>query len=59
MLRSAREARVGAGETVISRWHGTRHFYAILHGTVEIRRDTARLRELGPGEFFGELAALD
>jgi aromatic-L-amino-acid/L-tryptophan decarboxylase len=56
---SARELNVGTGEAVIQRWQGTRHFYAIVSGTVEIHRGQEQVRELGPGDFFGELAALD
>ena len=59
VMRSAQERRVDSGETVVERWHGTRSFYAILEGTVAIERDGERLRELGAGDFFGELAALD
>jgi aromatic-L-amino-acid/L-tryptophan decarboxylase len=56
---SARAVAAGAGETVIGLWRGTRNFYVILAGTVAVSRDEELLRELGPGEFFGELAALD
>jgi glutamate/tyrosine decarboxylase-like PLP-dependent enzyme len=56
---SARELRADSGATVIHRWHGTRHFYTIVAGTVEIRGDGEMRRALGPGDFFGELAALD
>ncbi|HEY3727436.1 MAG TPA: aminotransferase class I/II-fold pyridoxal phosphate-dependent enzyme [Solirubrobacteraceae bacterium] len=56
---SARELRTASGETVVHRWHGTRHFYTIVSGAVEIRADGELVRELGPGDFFGELAALD
>jgi aromatic-L-amino-acid decarboxylase len=56
---SAREIRARPGETVIHRWHGSRHFYTIVAGRVDISGDDGVLRELGPGEFFGELAALD
>ncbi|HEY2772357.1 MAG TPA: aminotransferase class V-fold PLP-dependent enzyme [Solirubrobacteraceae bacterium] len=60
VLGSARERMVSPGETVISRWQGTRHFYAIVDGAMEIRGEQNRpIRALGPGEFFGELAALD
>jgi aromatic-L-amino-acid decarboxylase len=59
VMRSASEIRVDEGETVVKRWHGTRRFYAILDGTVEIQREGERLAELATGEFFGELAALD
>jgi aromatic-L-amino-acid/L-tryptophan decarboxylase len=59
LLSSAHELVVEAGQTVIHRWQGTRHFYAIVDGTIEIRTGDDGVRELGPGEFFGELAALD
>ena len=57
--RAAHSMAVAAGETVIRRWEGTRHFYTIVAGTVKITTDLEELRELGPGEFFGEVAALD
>jgi aromatic-L-amino-acid decarboxylase len=56
--RSARELEVEAGGVVIHRWEGTRNFYVILAGGVGIELDEHRV-ELGPGQFFGELAALD
>jgi len=59
VVRSGLEVALEPGQTVIDRWQGTRSFYLILAGTVEIRIGEERVRELGPGEFFGELAALD
>jgi glutamate/tyrosine decarboxylase-like PLP-dependent enzyme len=59
VVKSAREVRARAGETVVARWHGSRHLYAILSGRVEVVGDGERLRTMGPGEVFGELAALD
>jgi aromatic-L-amino-acid decarboxylase len=59
VLRSGREVEVPAGEAVIQRWQGTRNFYVILEGSVEIEVGDERLAELGRGQFFGELAALD
>ena len=37
----------------------TRDLYVILSGTVEVLADGQTLATLGPGEFFGELAAID
>jgi glutamate/tyrosine decarboxylase-like PLP-dependent enzyme len=59
VLRSARKLEVGAGETLVHRWQGTRLFYVIVAGSLEVRIGDERVRELGPGDFFGELAALD
>ncbi len=56
---SASELRVATGETVIRQWQGTRHFYAILEGAVEVRTESGVAARAGAGEFFGELAALD
>ncbi len=57
--QSAQDMEFSAGETVIHRWQGTRNFYVILTGTVEIEIDGQRVADLGSGQFFGELAALD
>ena len=59
LVRSGQELKLKAGETVIEQWAGTRSFYVILAGSVEIEIGGERVRELGPGQFFGELAALD
>jgi glutamate/tyrosine decarboxylase-like PLP-dependent enzyme len=60
VLASARRLDVGAGETVAHRWEGTRHFFVVVSGEIEIRGTDAKiLRELRAGGFFGELAALD
>jgi hypothetical protein len=71
LLRSLREeqlARVTAtaqqrtaepGETIVAQWDSSREFYLILDGAVEVRVDGEKVRDLGPGDFFGEIAALD
>jgi glutamate/tyrosine decarboxylase-like PLP-dependent enzyme len=55
----ADERWVSAGESVVARWESSRDFYVVLDGAAEVRIDTEVIRELGPGEFFGELAALE
>jgi len=52
-----REVEVPAGEKVVERWDTTRDFYVVLDGSAEVRMNGERLRDLGPGDFFGELAA--
>jgi glutamate/tyrosine decarboxylase-like PLP-dependent enzyme len=59
VVKSAQERRAGAGEAIVTRWQGTRHFYTVISGSAEVRNDQQVLRELGPGDYFGELAALD
>jgi hypothetical protein len=59
ILRSAHELRASPGEALIHRWHGTRYFHVIVTGAVEVRVADDTVHELNPGDFFGELAALD
>jgi glutamate/tyrosine decarboxylase-like PLP-dependent enzyme len=52
------EART-AGEAVVRRFESGRDFYVILAGRASVLVDDRAVRELGPGDHFGELAALD
>jgi aromatic-L-amino-acid/L-tryptophan decarboxylase len=55
----AGEQVVAAGEVVVEQWDGTREFYVVLEGTAVVRTADRHLDDIGPGDFFGELAALD
>lgn len=50
---------VDAGQRLTERWGGGRDFYVLLDGAVRVELDGVLIRELGRGDFFGELAALD
>jgi aromatic-L-amino-acid decarboxylase len=50
---------VEPGDTIVEQWEGSKDFYVVVSGAVEAVVDGQRVRTLGPGEFFGELAALD
>jgi hypothetical protein len=52
------EART-RGEAVVRRFESGRDFYVILAGRAEVHVGDRVVRTLEPGEFFGELAALD
>ena len=54
---SVREA--AAGENVIEQWSLGSEFFVILEGTATVSVDGQPARELGPGDFFGELRALE
>ncbi len=48
-----------AGEQVVRRWASDRSFYIILSGRYDVFIDARPIRTLGPGDYFGELAARD
>ena len=50
---------VAPGERIVEQWSVSRDFYVVLEGAVDVLIDDERVRELGAGDFFGELAALD
>jgi len=54
---SVREA--AAGEHVIEQWSLGSEFFVLLAGTATVSVDGQPARELGPGDFFGELRALE
>ena len=55
----AEERGLAAGDCV--GWEGATgySFYVIEDGTAEVTRDGEALRELGAGDFFGEIAILE
>lgn len=55
----AGERAVNAGEVVVEQWDATREFYVVLEGTAVVRTAERHLDDIGPGDFFGEIAALD
>ncbi len=59
VLDEGREVRVPAGETVVRRWAPDRDVYLVLAGHLAVDVDGREARRLGPGDFFGELAARD
>lgn len=50
---------VEAGVELVRRWGSARDFFVILDGHADVRRDGELLAQLGAGDFFGEIAALD
>jgi aromatic-L-amino-acid/L-tryptophan decarboxylase len=55
----AEHRAAGPGETVVEQWGSERDFFVIVEGTADVFVGDEHVRSLGPGEFFGELAALD
>ena len=59
MLRDAHEHHALAGEAIVEQWQVSRELYVVLEGKVAVTADGQLLETSGPGEFFGELAAID
>jgi CRP/FNR family cyclic AMP-dependent transcriptional regulator len=56
--RLADEVDLPAGRIAARQGSSGDEFFVIVDGTVSIERDGQHLRDLGPGDFFGELALL-
>jgi CRP-like cAMP-binding protein len=59
VLLATHEHHASAGEAVIEQWQVSRDLYVVWSGAVAIFVGDDRVRTLGSGEFFGELAAID
>jgi hypothetical protein len=59
VLGVSHEHHAVPGEGVIEQWQVSRDLYVVLEGTVAVEADGRRLAVLGPGDFFGELAAIE
>jgi CRP-like cAMP-binding protein len=59
IARQADEVDVPAGKVLAQQGTFGDQFFVIEEGTAEVVRDGERLGELGPGDFFGEMALLD
>lgn len=59
VARLAERIQVGEGEALTKEGRIGREFFLILSGTVEVTQRGRRVNTLGPGDFFGELAALN
>jgi CRP/FNR family cyclic AMP-dependent transcriptional regulator len=52
------ELDVPAGEELTKQGRFAHEFFVIEDGSVEVRQDGERIAELGPGDFFGEIALI-
>jgi MFS family permease len=58
LAAAATSVSVVADQVVVSRGEAGNHFYAIAAGKAAVELDDGTTRELGPGDFFGEIALL-
>ncbi len=59
VARWADEIDEPAGHHLVDQGNFAHEFFVLLEGTVEVTRDGAHLTDLGPGEFFGEIALVE
>jgi CRP-like cAMP-binding protein len=59
VAQKADEVDVKQGEVVAREGEFGQEFFVIIDGTAEVLRADTPIAELGPGEFFGEMALLD
>jgi CRP-like cAMP-binding protein len=59
VLRNITEARFPAGQVLAHQGRVGREFIVVIDGTARVVIDDQEIAELGPGEFFGEMALLD
>ena len=52
------EAEVSEGHVLIERGHAGAGLFILVEGTIEVELPDGDTRQIGPGEFFGELALL-
>jgi CRP/FNR family cyclic AMP-dependent transcriptional regulator len=58
VARWADEVDVAEGERLVSQGGFAHEFFAIIEGEAEVSREGQHLADLGPGDFFGEIALL-
>ena len=52
----ADEIDVGEGKVLTREGDAGREFFMLVDGAVDVRRNGRRIRTMGPGDFFGEIA---
>jgi hypothetical protein len=53
------ERRAAAGETIVERWDTNRDFFVVREGLIDVLVDGEIVTTLRPGDYFGEIAALE
>ena len=59
LVEAGSEVRSDAGKAIAAEGLGALAFHVILEGTAEVTRAGTSLRELGPGDYFGEISMID
>jgi CRP-like cAMP-binding protein len=59
VARWADELEVPEGKHLVDQGRFAHEFFVIEKGTAEVRQGDEKLTELGPGDFFGEIALME
>jgi CRP/FNR family cyclic AMP-dependent transcriptional regulator len=59
VARWADEINVTAGQALLVQGTFAHEFFLVLDGTVEVKKDGEHVADLGPGDFFGEIALVE
>lgn len=59
IARAMDEVSVSPGKDIVTQGTLGHEFYLILDGRASVSRDGTTVAELGPGQYFGEMALLD
>jgi CRP-like cAMP-binding protein len=59
LSRRTTDIPIAAGHTLVKEGERGLEFFVIVSGRAKVSRKGRKVGELGPGDFFGELAALD
>ena len=59
IARWADEIDEPAGFRLVDQGRFAHEFFVLLEGTVDVRKDDQHLTDLGPGDFFGEIALVE
>lgn len=59
VAKVSEEVDIEAGRTIVDQGRVGHEFFLILEGNAVVRRNNRKIADLGPGEYFGELAILD
>ena len=59
VARWADEIDEPAGHPLVDQGNFAHEFFVLLDGTVEVTKDGEHVTDLGPGDFFGEIALVE
>ena len=59
VAKASTEVTFPAGKTLVDQGRTGHEFFLILDGSAVVRRNNRKIADLGPGQYFGELAILD